>query len=144
MTGQIPISAVMTLVGGALLVLLMWYASTGPVTPSMVISCEAGEGGRIRPFPVSDCTFVGQSLADEVQRAPVSKRTSAPTGATAVPLGGVAGPDIPLRPLPEKIVARVPSLKNYSYYIEGDDVALVEPDANRVTVKIDIKQSGTP
>ena len=44
-TGQVPISAVITLVGGALLVLLMWYASTGPVMPSMVISCEAGEGG---------------------------------------------------------------------------------------------------
>ncbi|MBY0226900.1 MAG: hypothetical protein K2Q28_13945 [Hyphomicrobium sp.] len=144
MTGQIPISAVMTLIGGTLLVLLMWYASTGPVMPDMVISCEAGEGGRIRQFPVSDCTFVGKTLADDVQRAPVSERTSAPAGATAVPLGGIAGPEIPLRPLPEKIVERVPSLANYSYFIEGDDVALVEPDSKRVTVKIDIKQSGTP
>jgi hypothetical protein len=110
----------------------------------MVITCEAGEGGRVRQLSVPECTYVGQTLADEVQRIPISQRTSAPAGATAVPLGGVVEADIPLRPLPSNVVARIPSLKNCSYFVEGDDVALVEPVARRVLIKIDIRQSGVP
>jgi hypothetical protein len=94
MTGQIPIAVVVTVIGGLLLLSLMWYATTGPIQPS--------------------------------------------------PLGGVVETDIPLRPLPSNVVARIPSLKNYSYFVEGDDVALVEPVARRVLIKIDIRQSGVP
>ena len=68
----------------------------------------------------------------------------APSNATVAALGGVVSPEITLKPLPQAVTERVNSVAQYQYFIEGNDIALVETQDRRGVAKIDAQQSKTP
>ncbi|MGZ9076268.1 MAG: hypothetical protein ACXW13_10885 [Burkholderiaceae bacterium] len=89
-----------------------------------------------------DCTFIARTLAEEARQSPTN--TQAPSNATVAALGGVVSPEIILKPLPQAVTERVKSVAQYQYFIEGNDIALVDPQDRRVVAKIDVQQSKTP
>jgi hypothetical protein len=124
------------------MVALMYYGASGPVDPNMQVTCRGGEGGQLVAIADQDCTEIARTLADEARQS--RTKTSAPSDAPTVALGGVVAPDIFLKPLPEVIKERVPSVAQYHYFVEGNNIALVEPQSRRVVAKLDIQQSKTP
>ncbi len=44
----------------------------------------------------------------------------------------------------QTLADRLNSVAQYQYFIEGNDIALVEPQSRRVVAKIDVQQSKTP
>ena len=84
-----------------------------------------------------DCTFIARTLAEEARQSPTN--TQAPSNATVAALGGVVSPEIILKPLPQAVTERVKSVAQYQYFIEGNDIALVDPQDRRVVAKIDVR-----
>jgi hypothetical protein len=142
MSNQIVSAVTVTAVIGALMLALMYYGASGPVDPNMQVTCRSGGGGQIVKIADQDCTFIARTLAEEARQSPTN--TQAPSNATVAALGGVVSPEIILKPLPQAVTERVKSVAHYQYFIEGNDIALVDPQDRRVVAKIDVQQSKTP
>jgi hypothetical protein len=142
MSKQIVSAVSVTAVIGGLMLALMYYGASGPVDPNMQVTCRSGEGGQLVKIADQDCTFIARTLADDARQSPTN--TQAPSNSTVAALGGVVEPEITLKPFPQEITERLNSVAQYQYFIEGNDIALVEPQSRRIVAKIDVQQSKTP
>jgi hypothetical protein len=144
-TSLVWVTAMLSIVLIPVLLLVSLYFAAAPVSdPKLQVRCGAAVEGRGTPLlalPDEQCHAIADAIPITGTATENAKVLASDDHKVKVAVGKPPPAYVEVKPLPEKVTGKYPTLRDYRYFVAGDDIALVDKSGEKVVAFVEVHLS---